>query len=328
MWGKMNEQVRPDDNDSVRAQNAEIADGVVQLRFSDEAENIRSINAAEMAEAIQGLVEFTSSMAKAGLFGDGAPPELRVRPPREGSFILEAVLQLYQNDPGVALGTAGSAGAALATGLRVGIRRLRGDEPADFEYLDNGDVKITWPHQRVDQIPSQVWDQLRANKRPTRRALRKLMAPLSDEADSLEVRDGTADQSTSRILESEPELVANRSDYRIAVQEPDDVTETVETFEVEAQLTSIDFRPGEKWRIKTLEGTRQATMEDEEFSRQLDNGMALHKNDIFDVTIREIRTVKNGRTTREWSLIKVTRKRRGEDGDHNESSSGESDTPE
>ena len=328
IWGKMNEQVQPDGNDPLRGKNAKVLDGVVQLRFSDEAENIRSINAAEMAEAIQGLVEFTSGMAKAGLFGDGVPPELRVRPPREGSFILEAVLQLVQTDPGVALGTAGSAGAALTAGLRVGIRRLRGEEPTDFEYLENGDVKVTWPHHAVDQIPSQVWDQLRANKRPTRRALRKIMAPLSDEADSLEVRDGTADQSTSRILESEPEVVASRSDYRIAVEEPDDVTETVQTIEAEAQLTSIDFRPGEKWRIKTLDGTRQATMEDEEFSRRLDNGMALHKNDIFDVTIREVRTVKNGRTSREWSLIKVTRKRRGEDDDHNESSSGESATPE
>lgn len=294
-------------------QIGDLADGLVQLRFSDEAGRVHDLNAAEMAETLQGLVEFTSQMAKAGLFGDGPPPELRVRPPQEGSFILEAVLQWAGENPEGTVGYALAAGGALAQGINMGLKRLRGEEPKDFELLDNGDVKVIWPNDRVNQVPAKVWDQLQATKKPTRKALRKLMAPLSDDADSLEVRDGTVDETTDDILRSEPEVVASRSDYRTAVVEPDDTSENVSTFEAEAQLTSIDFRPGEKWRIKTLDGTRQAMMEDEEFLRQVDKGMALHKNDIFDVTIREVSTNKNGRTTRDWSLIKVNRKRRGED---------------
>jgi hypothetical protein len=306
-----------------KEQIGELSDGLVQLRFSDEGGQIHDLNAAEMAETLQGLVEFTSQMAKAGLFGDGPSPELRVRPPQEGSVILEAVLQWVGENPEGAVGSAMAAGGALAQGINMGLKRLRGEEPSDFERLDNGDIKVTWPNDRVDQVPEKVWDQLRATKKPTRKALRKLMAPLSDDADSLEVRDGTANETTEDILRSEPEVVASRDDYRAAVVEVDDISENTSTFEAEMQLTSIDFRRGEKWRIKTLDGERQAMMEDEEFLLQLDRGMALHKNDIFDVTIREVSTTKNGRTSRDWSLIKVKRKRRGVDDGNGESSSGE-----
>ncbi|NWL32996.1 hypothetical protein [Paenarthrobacter nitroguajacolicus] len=305
-----------------KEQVGELADGLVQLRFSDEKGQIHDLNAAEMAETLQGLVEFTSQMAKAGLFGDGPSPELRVRPPQEGSFILEAVLAWAGENPEEAVGTALATGGALVQGLNMGLRRLRGAEPKDFDYLDNGDVKVVWADDKVDQVPAKVWDQLRAEKKQTRKALRKIMAPLSDDADSLEVRDGTAAETTDEILRTEPEAVASRDDYRTAVVEVDDISERTDTFEAEAQLTSIDFRRGEKWRIKTLDGTRQAMMEDEEFLRQVDKGMALHKNDIFDVTIREVSTTKNGRTTRDWSLIKVIRKRRGED-DGNDGASPE-----
>lgn len=89
------------------------------------------------------------------------------------------------------------------------------------------------------------------------------------------------------------------------------MVEEIREHNLEAQLSSIDFRPGEKWRVRTALGSRQATIEDDDFLRQLDHGLALHKNDLFDVTVREVATTRNGRTTREWVLIRVKRKRRG-----------------
>lgn len=298
-----------------------LLDGLVQLRFSDEAGNIHDINAAEMAEALQGLVSFTSDMAKSGLFGDGVPPEVRVRPPHEGSFIVEAVLMWAGENPEGAIGSAVTAGGALVQALNIGIKKLRGDDLTDFEYLDNGDVKLNWKAGKVDQIPSQVWDRLRVMKRPTRKSLRNIMAPLSDDVDYLEVREGAANESTAEVLESDPAMIVDRTDYRIAAAEINEVDEEIETFEAEATLKGIDFRPGEKWFIQTVYGSRRATMDDNEFALELDRGMALHKRDLFDVTIREVRTIKNGRTTREWSLIKVVRKRRGGDDDNDESTS-------
>ena len=151
----MNDDARPEAAEPAKPEYSE-AGGVVQLRFADNEENLRDINAAEMAEAIQGLVEFTSEMAKSGMFGQEAPPELRVRPPKEGSFIVEAIVHFYTVAPEATVGGGLTAAAAVAQSIRVGVRRLRGEEPTDFDYLANGDVKIVWPGGKVEDRKSVV----------------------------------------------------------------------------------------------------------------------------------------------------------------------------
>lgn len=305
----------------------ELREGLVQLHFADSDGAVHDLNAAEMAEVLQGLVEMTSDLAKDGVFGEGPPPEVRVRPPQEGSVILEAILQLASSYPAEALTVATTTGGGLVTGINVGIKKLRGEEPSDIEEFSDGAVKVKWPGGKVDLVPRKMWNRFEKMPRRTRRSLRKLMAPMSDDVDTLEVREADAGDETEEILLNDAAVVATRRDYREAATESDEVEETPEEFDVEAQLQSIDFRRGEKWRIRTLRGTRQATMADEEFLRELDKGMALHKDDIFDVTIREVRTVKNGRTSRDWSLIRVVRKRRGSDDDSGEPAT-ETESPE
>ncbi|MFS0718832.1 hypothetical protein ABC337_05095 [Arthrobacter sp. 1P04PC] len=309
-------------------QVGELTDGLVQLRFSDEAGTIHDLNAAEMAEALQGLVELNAQMAKAGLYGEGAHPEIRVRPPEKGSFIIEAVVQWAAANPEGAVSISGSAGAALTWAIGTGVKLVRGDVVDDFDYLDNGNVKVKFKNGSPEEVPRKVWEELNTKKRRTRKTLSKIMAPLGDDADLLEVRDGDATETTSQIMGAAPDLVVGRDDYRAAVREIDDVEERESDFEAEAQLRAIDFRRGEKWTVKTLHGTRKAKIEDEEFLLQLDRGLALHKNDIFDVTIHEVITTKNGRNSTQWSLTKVSRKRRGADDDNQDSSPQEPDSPE
>ncbi len=291
----------------------EIEDGLVQLRFADEAQQIHDLNAAELAEVLQGLVEFTGQMSRAGLFGEGPPPEVRVRPAQEGSFVVEALLQWAGQNPEAALGMALTAGGAFTKALDVALRKLRGVQVTDFEHLDNGNVKLQWRDQTVDEVPASVWNELKGQKKRTKKTLRKILAPLSDQADRLEVRQGDVRNETRQLLEEAPAIVSDRNDYRAAAAEREEEEERSRTFDIEARLRSIDFRQGEKWRVQTAEGTRRATIEDEDFLRQLDAGLALHKNDIFEVTIREVATTRDGRTTRDWALTKVTRKRRGGD---------------
>lgn len=311
-----------------KEQVGELTDGLVQLRFSDEAGTIHDLNAAEMAEALQGLVELNTQMAKAGLYGEGAPPEIRVRPPEKGSFIIEAVVQWAAANPEGAASISGTAGAALTWAIGTGVKIVRGDVVDDFDYLDNGNVKVKFKNGSPEEVPRKVWEELNTKKRRTRKALSKIMAPLGDDADLLEVRDGNASETTSQIMGAEPDLIVGRDDYRAAVREVDDIEELESDFEAEAQLRAIDFRRGEKWTVKTLHGTRKAKIEDEEFLLQLDRGLALHKNDIFDVMIHEVITTKNGRNSTQWSLTKVSRKRRGADDDNQNSSSQEPDSPE
>ncbi|WP_417373026.1 hypothetical protein [Glutamicibacter protophormiae] len=292
-----------------------IADGLVQLRFADEAGKVKDISASEMAESLQGLVEFTNQLSKTGMFGTGLAPEVRVRPAQEGSFILEAMLQWGSENPEAWGALHSTASGLFVQAVNVGFKRLRSETYTDYEYLDNGNVKVLWRDSTPDELPMKTWDTLRKMKRPTKRALRKIMAPLGDDVDRLEFRDASVRKTTQEILSTNAEVVAVRSDYRIAAAEEDEVETFIETFEAEAQLESIDFRPGEKWQVKTLHGKRKALVVDEDFLRDLDKGMALHKNDIFSVTICETRTVKNGRTSREWELVKVARKKRGDTDD-------------
>lgn len=308
-------------NEELEQRRKKLSDGLVQLRFSDEEGNISDINAAQMAESLLGIVELSSQMARAGLYGEGIPPEIRVRPPVEGSFIIEAIVQWSADNPEGAWTIASTAGAGLTQAINVGLKVFRGATVTQWEDLPNGDVKLIWRNgDTPSQVPGPVWKELQKGKRQTRRALSKILAPMGSEADRVEIRDGNASETTGEILESPPEAVASMDDYRIVVAQTDDISEKISEFDVEAKLRSIDFRRGEKWRIQTVEGMRGATMEDEEFLLQIDRGMALHKNDIFEVTIHEVQTTKNGRTSKVWSITKAILKRRGADDDDPEPS--------
>ena len=290
-------------------------DGLVQLRFADDDGNVHDIDASELAQVLEGLVEFTSQLAKAGAFGDGIPPQVRVRPPKQGSFVVEAVIWAGEN-PEAAFGMVATTGAAVVMGIKTGLKVLRGGMVATFDPLPNDYVRVNWVDGTASQLTVQTWDRLQAMKKPTRRALRKIMAPLGDDVQRLEVRQGGAAETSDDLLNTEPEVVAVRSDFASAATEPDEAEDVIDTFEVEAQLRSIDFRPGEKWRVETKFGTRLAHMDDQKFLAELDRGMAIHKNDIFNVKIREVRSQKDGRTTREWWLIDVLRKKRGDQDDN------------
>lgn len=322
----------------------EIEDGVVQLRFADDDNNIHDISASDLAEVLEGLVEFSSELAKSGEFGDGAAPRIRVRAPKEGSFIIEAVVWMQENPIGAAgLTVAGAAtiaagksfgtaaGKAMADALGAGIRNLRGQKPVDFDYLENGDVKVKWPDDSVSQVRRETWEKLQAMKRPTRKALSKILAPLNTDADKLEIRDAAVDETTEQILETPAEAVAIRTDYLTAIQEAEETYENERIFETEAILGTIDFDNTAKWRVKTTkEGTRTATIEDVQFLRGLDRGDAIHKNDIFWLKVKETTIKEPGKNVRtEWAVIEVRRTRRGDtDGDaHDVDSTPSTDAP-
>jgi hypothetical protein len=288
--------------------------GVVQLRYRDSSGETDTINAASAAEALQGIVELTANLAKKGAFGEGMPPEVRLRPVKEGSVVVETVIQWAVQNPEGAFAIAVPAAAPTIVGvMKAGIKSLRGTRIEDFDHQSNGSVKVRWSDDSVDEIPAAAWAEFKDAPKRTKKALKKIMAPMSGEADVLEIRSSDSSESSEEVLSTEASFVASRADYRAASAEPDDIEEQISFFEAEAQLESIDFRTGERWRIATTEGTRTATIEDEDFLRKVDRGFALHKDDLFTVTIRQLATTKNGRTTRDWFVTKVVLKRRGND---------------
>ncbi len=290
------------------------------LRFVGEDSDgtpIHELQAAHVAEVLEGLVGLNSDFAKAGAFGDGPPSDLLVRPAREGSFIIEVVRWVHEN-PEMATATIGAVGGpSLGSVIWWATKSARANV-SDFEYLENGRVKVKWQDDTVDEIPTEVWDELSKRKSRRKKRLRQIMAPLSDDAvTALQVSepDPTLDASPEEDGGPPPEFTLERTDYQLARPE-DETEETHRVFETEARMSAIDFDSPDRWRVKTTNENRSATVEDAQFISRVNLGLALRKDDIFNLKIREDSVTKNGRTQRTWTVLEVKgyRKRSG-DGD-------------
>lgn len=299
--------------------DAEHAGGVVDsltLRFTGEDSNgvtLHELRAAHVAEVLQGLVGLSSDFTKAGVFGDGpAGSEVLVRPAREGSFLIEVVRFVQDNADNFSTG-AGVAGVpALGQVVWWATKSARANVE-DIEYLENGNVKIIWQDDTVDEVPVAAWRELSKRKRRRKNQLRQIMTPLSDgRVASLEVQSSPA--TPAQVEQGVETFTLTRPDYN-SVLPDDEISERQQTVEVEAQMSAIDFDNPGKWRIKTLDGTRRATVEDEAFLAQVAGGLAIRKTDIFRLTVREDMIEKNGRARRKWTVLKVDGYRRSYDDD-------------
>lgn len=289
------------------------ADGVVDiltLRFVGEEEDgteLHELRAAHVAEVLIGVVGLSSDFAKAGAFGEGpAGSEVLVRPAQEGSFLLEVVRMVQDNQEAILAG-AGAAGVPTLGQIIWWATRSARADVSDFEYLENGNVKVTWQDDTAQEIPLPAWRELQKRGRRRKKQLRQIMAPLSDaRVSALEVEGPSVDE-----VEDE-EAVAyklTRPDYN-AVQPDDEIREGSEIFETEAQMSAIDFDDPTRWRIKTKDANRLATVEDKDFLGRVANGLAIRKSDIFDLTVRQDTVERNGRTRRTWTVLGVKSHRR------------------
>lgn len=283
---------------------------ILRLRFVGKEEDgaeLRELRAAHVAEVLQGLVGLTSEFEKAGAFGSGPPGEVLVRPAQEGSFIIE-VLRTIQENPDLVATGAGAAGVpSIGSIVWWATKSVRADVK-DFEYLENGNVKVEWQDESADEVPREVWVELNKRKRRRKRYLRQILAPLSDDrVSALKVSD--EDDSIAEAGDAPEQFTLERLDYHLTRPE-DEIEEKSRVFKTEAQMSAIDFDSPDRWRVKTKDANRLATMEDAGFLLQVDRGLALHKDDIFNLRIREDAETKNGRTRRAWTVLEVTGHRR------------------
>lgn len=296
-------------------------DGVVDsltLRFvgkDEDGNDLHELRAAHVAEVLLGLVGLTSDFSKAGAFGEGpAGSEVLVRPPQEGSFIIEVVRFIQDNaETASALGV-----PSLGTIVWWATKSMRADVK-DISYLDNGNVKITWQDDTVNEVPAAVWRELNLRKRRRKKQLRQIMAPMSDPrvtAVQVEPERPLALEATEpeETAEADETYVLTRPDYD-AVRPEDEIEERHNIFPVEAQMSAVNFDDPTKWRVKTKNVTRNAVMEDKAFLARVASGLAIRKSDIFQLKVREDAVEKNGRTRRTWTVLQVLSHRRAATGD-------------
>ena len=282
------------------------------LRFQGREEDgstLHELRAAHVAEVLQGLVGISSDFAKAGAFGDGpVGSEVLVRPAEQGSFYMEVVRHVWDHKDDIGVAATYIGGPTLGQVLWWATKSARASVK-DFDYLDNGKVKVVWQDDTVDEVPRAAWDELNKRKRRRKKQLRQIMAPLSDGRVS-EVEIEQPHSPEPEAPEAPPErFVLRRPDYD-AVRPDDEVEERADVFGVEAQMSAIDFDNPAKWRVKTKDVTRSAVVEDEAFLGRVAGGMAIRKTDIFFLRVREDTVKKNGKTRRKWTVLKVESHRR------------------
>lgn len=127
------------------------------LRFVGEAEDggpLHELRAAHVAEVLQGVAGIAGDFARAGLFGEGlGGGEVLVRPAREGSFLIEVLRIVQENQDSLAAGLGATGAPSLASVIWWSTKSARADV-SDFEYLDNGNVKVKWQDDTVDEVPA------------------------------------------------------------------------------------------------------------------------------------------------------------------------------
>lgn len=283
------------------------AEEVIQLRYRDRDGELTSLRAAELSDVLEALAGLTGDLARAGVFGDGPPPEVRVRPAAEGSFILEAFVTWALSNPGESVPTLSPPTVGLAWFIRNATKSIRASVKDYERDREQGTVKIIWQDDTASEVTEAEWKELNRHKRPRKKHLQKLLSPLSDDADTLEIRTGPEEQVSDEV----PVFVADRADYRAASYVPDDVEEDDEEFETEAKIRALDFDPGSKWRVEMPQETRTAVMADANFRRQLDAGLAIGKDDIFRLLMRRETVIRNGRSSSTLTILEVLSHRRG-----------------
>jgi hypothetical protein len=290
------------------------SDGVVDsltLRFTGKNEDgtdVHELRAAHVAEVLQGLVGLSSDFDKAGAFHAEGPAnsEILVRPAEEGSFLIEVVRVVVDNwAPIAAVG--GTVGVpSLATIIWWATKSVRAGVK-DFDRLENGMVKVIWQDDTAQEIPAAAWDELQKRTPRRKKQLRQIMAPLADTRVS--ALDVSAPDSDAPAEEGPATYVLSKPDYD-AVKPDSEIEETQNIFEVEAQMSAIDFDDPSKWKVKTKDRTRSATVEDSAFLTEVAGGLAIRKADIFRLKIREDTVTKNGRGRTHWTVLHVESHRR------------------
>lgn len=281
---------------------------VLDLQFDGENRNglpLHELKANHVSDVLEGLTELITDFEKAGAFhhDELLNTELFVRPPKEGSFILE-VCRIATDQPEAAKSLAESAeNLAIILGLPTisqiiwwATKSARADV-RDVEELSDGNMKVLWQDDTVDIIPQSAWVELNKRRRRRKRQLRKILRPLEDQrVRDLHVSDG--------ISAGDDFKTYNKDDYE-AVKESDEVEETFDIFTIDGRLSAIDFDDPDRWRVETALGKRTATVEDEHFLSSIAEGKPIRADDWFVLKVREDKTVKGERTYRKWTILEI-----------------------
>lgn len=291
-----------------------VVDSLV-LRFTGENQDgseLHELRATHVAEVLNGVAGLVADFDKAGVFNPDGPAdsEVLVRPAEEGSFLIEVVRVAAEIWEVAAPAAAAGGAPTIGTLIWWATKSVRA-EVKDYSHQDNGMTKVIWQDNTVDEIPRAAWDELQKRKRRRKKQLREIMAPMNDprvEAVTVESEPESPEENPTDD-DAPGTFTLTKPDFDAAAPS-DEVEESSDTDEVEAQMSTIDFDNPSRWKVKTKLATRTATVEDADFLASVAGGLAIRKTDIFRLRIRADKVTKNGRTRTHWTVLQVMSHRR------------------
>lgn len=242
---------------------------VLTLRYGDDESSMDTLLAADLATVLDGLRELTEVFAKSGGFDDETviAPELRVYPPKQGSFLLDVVMEYSQDylsrnsDELTNMGVGGASGMFLLY-YQARVKAAKTLATAQTKN-DDGNYTITFSDGSTLDVSPTVQKAFNAAPKKSKRALRKLLTPLSDDADYLEVTAPTS---------PEPPVRAEKATYEALLPEDDeqDNEPASYTLDITTPITMADFKQPVQWRVKIPNvGFRKAYLLDTSFKKRV-----------------------------------------------------------
>lgn len=278
---------------------------LVQLRYLHTEHELESLSATDFVAAVQGAVSLVEACAEAGAYGElRATPEVRVGPPKSGSVIIDVLVTVVQdNSDQLLFGGVPSVGALTLLGLKRLLKKNRG-EMTDFDYLPNGNVKISWAVGPPEEVTHDEWKLFSQETRKTRKALEGILAPLRGDANRLEARDADPASPAQKVVATPEDVVA--LDTAVESQAlPYDL-------DIVTKVNMFRSQPSRSWGINTQDGPRTASMEDEEFGAKLASGLRVSENDEFTLVVRVEPKEYTGAANDKYRIVKVRDFRRAE----------------
>ncbi|MFW0169253.1 hypothetical protein [Rothia sp. P4278] len=289
---------------------------VLQLRFTGSEANDHQLSAWELAQTLEGVAGFIEEMLQVSSQGEMVNDPVKVRPLQEGSVAIEFVVNIANwvaANPEGALATISTGGGISLTSIRAGMNIAKHGLAEDFEYQEHNDTyKVKWRAGFSEEVPAKAWEALQKEKKKTRKNLQKILEPIGNSAQQLEMRTADTATDSAKLMQEPAAVTYDQEDYRAVSYDYDEEVVHKRTFTAEASFTTLDFRPGKKWRVRSTQGNRLATMADDGFQKQIDEGLKIGADDLFEITVFEETTEKGGRTSIEWTIVQVRRTKIGD----------------
>lgn len=262
-----------------------------------------TIDVRDLAPSLLALADLVDNTAALAL-QDAPRYSLRVKSDfRTGSFevglefarLYQQLVSLFSTQDAQAIASMLQIlGISGAFGLLQLVRKSKGRKPTKVTIERTERVSITFEGEEPDSVPISVFNLFKSFN--ARKAIERLVDPLNrDGVDILKFR-----------ANSEDCFVVKKDEVQYFKAPSDLEGETVTFSDTRLVIVSPSFIPQNKWKF--YDGARNffASIEDEEFVFEVQNGReAFRKGDMLFVSLKTIQWVEAGKLKVEYAIEKV-----------------------